>query len=165
MATTNFTGKYFSILLDEEGVEYVHTADEVLVVPVDEHGRALLIWEPAPAFGAQALVLPGGMVEPGEAHAATANREIQEEIGFRAGQIDALGELRPYSKYLTVRSHVFLARRLSPAWLKGDEGYAIQIEAVPLDNFPELIAAGRLHDARAIAALYLARDFLMEASP
>ncbi len=55
---------------------------------------------------------------------------------------------------------VYLARDLTPSRLEGDEGYDIRVERVPLAEFERLIAAGRLHDARVIAALYLARETL-----
>lgn len=158
--TTLFAGEYFSIVTDDAGAEYVCAGDEVLVVALTEQGQALLITEPSPAFGAPTLVLPGGSVEADEAHALTANRELQEEAGFRAARLDYLGELRPFSKYLAVRSHVYLARQLTPSELHGDEGYDIEVSRVPLEGFEALIAGGRLLDARVIASLYLARSFL-----
>jgi len=57
---------------------------------------------------------------------------------------------------------VYLARELTSSRLKGDEGYEISVEQVPLVGFERLIAAGRLLDARVIAALYMARRFLRE---
>jgi ADP-ribose diphosphatase len=110
------------------------------------------------------LILPGGTVEPGEPPAETAGRELQEEIGYRAGSLHFLGELRPYSKYLTVCSFVYLACDLTASWLEGDEAYEIGVEPVPLAAFEPLIAAGRLLDARAIAALYLARGWVAQKS-
>jgi 8-oxo-dGTP pyrophosphatase MutT (NUDIX family) len=158
--TTVFAGKYFSILADADGTEFVRTGDEVLVVALSEQGHALLIEEPSPAFGAPTLVLPGGSVEDNEEFSQTANRELQEEVGFRAAVLSYLGELRPYSKYLAVRSHVYLARQLIPAELPRDEGYEIEVSRVPLGGFEELIGDGRLLDARVIAALHLARAYL-----
>lgn len=77
-----------------------------------------------------------------------------------------MGELRPFSKYLTVHSFVYLARDLTPSHLAGDEDYAINVERVPLASFEALIAVSRLFDARVIAALYMACGFLEgEAKP
>ena len=91
-------------------------------------------------------------------------RELQEEIGFRAGRLDFLGELRPYSKYLAARTFVYLARDMTPHKLEGDEDHDIGVHLTPLSEFERLIAASRLLDARVIAALYLAQDFLMWAA-
>jgi ADP compounds hydrolase len=156
-----YKSKYFELAEDGEGDEFIICADEVLMVPVTGDGQIIFIREPAPAFGREAmLLLPTGMVEDGEDLAATANRELREEIGYRAGQMDFLAEMRPWSKYLRVRSHIFLAQDLQPSRLDGDEGYVIEVEPHPLAALDELIRSGALRDARAIAALLLARPRL-----
>jgi ADP-ribose diphosphatase len=155
-----YHGRWFSIAVTADGDEIVQAADEALMVPLTAEGEVLLTLEPSAAFGEPTLVLPGGTVEVGEPPAETANRELQEEIGYKAGRLDFLGELRPFSKYLTVQSFVFLARDLIPSKLAGDEDYQVGIERVPLSNFEALIAAGRLHDARVIAALYMTQSFV-----
>jgi ADP-ribose diphosphatase len=156
-----YKSKYFEIAEDSAGDEYVICSDEVLMIPLTTEGDILFIREPAPAFGReQPLLLPGGTVEENEAPEVTANRELQEEIGYRAAQLEQLAALRPWSKYLRVTSHIYLARDLTPAKLDGDEGYEIGVEARPLATLDALIASGELRDARVIAALFLARDYL-----
>lgn len=151
----SYQGDYFTIDRYED-IEYVRTADEVLVVAIDGDD-VLLAVEPAPAFqGVPTINLPGGMVEPGEIYAETANRELQEEIGFKAGRLDYLGTLRPWEKYLHVCSHVYLARNLMPSQLDGDEGESIVLKRVPLVDVPLAIIYGQIRDARVVAALYLA---------
>ena len=87
---------WFSIRAGAAGDEYVaSTGDEVLVVPLTDAGEVLLAVEPSPAFGVAVRVLPGGQVEPGLALAEVANKELQEEIGYRAGRLDFLGEQWP----------------------------------------------------------------------
>jgi ADP-ribose diphosphatase len=80
-------------------------------------------------------------------------------LGWRAGRMDYLGELHPF-KYMTSRHFAFLARELSPARLQGDECYPVGARRVPLDQVMALCAAGELQDALAIAALWLAQEFL-----
>jgi len=138
----------------------IKAGDEALIVPLTAGRRVLLTVEPSPALGHDVLILPGGEVAAGELSLETANRELQEEVGCRAGRLDFLAALHPWSKYLTVTCHIYLARDLVSGRLEGDEDYAIGVEAHPLNNFEGLIAAGRLADARVIAALYLARRYL-----
>ncbi len=155
-----YQGRCFSIVVTAAGEEAVQAADEALIVPFTAEGEVLLSLEPSAAFDEPTLILPGGIVEAGEPPAEAANRELQEEIGYKAGRLDFLGELRPFSKYLAVRSFVYLARDLIPSKLAGDEDYEVGIERVALSDFEALIAASRLHDARAIAALYMARAYI-----
>ena len=151
---------WFSIRTDAAGDEYVtSTGDEVLVVPLTATGEVLLAVEPSPAFGTAVRVLPGGQVEPDLTLAEVANKELQEEIGYRAGRLDFLGELWPWAKYLAVRSHLFLARDLTPSKLVGDEGYVVGVEVMSLGELEAWIADGRLRDGRAIAGLFLARAY------
>jgi ADP-ribose diphosphatase len=96
----------------------------VIVVPLTADGQALLAVERAAAFDREALGLVGGEAEEGELLAETANRELQEELGWRAGRIDFLGELHPF-KYLTSRQFAFLARDLASSKLEGDEIYPV----------------------------------------
>ncbi|HVB21638.1 MAG TPA: NUDIX domain-containing protein [Ktedonobacteraceae bacterium] len=161
MTTTAYQGAYFAIRLDEHGSEFIEARDnEVMIVPLTLEGDVILTSEPSPAFGEPALILPGGSIEANEAMEATATRELQEEIGYAPGRLTYLGELRPSSKYFATRSFIFLGRDLTASSLQGDEDYEILQERIPLATFEQLIATGRLTDARVIAALYIARSFL-----
>jgi 8-oxo-dGTP pyrophosphatase MutT (NUDIX family) len=143
----------------DDGVGFVHCSDGVLVVPLTDDGQVLMAVERSPAFDREVLVLVGGEVEEGEPLQETANRELQEELGWRAERMEFLGELHPF-KYLTSRQFVFLARDLVPSKLEGDEVYPVGTRTVPLDSFLDLCSEGELHDAASIAALCLAQRFL-----
>jgi len=150
---------YLVLRADEDGVGFVQCGDGVLVVPVDEDGNVLLAVERSAALNREALVLAGGMVEPDEPLEVTADRELQEELGWHADELIYLGELHPF-KYLASRQFVFLARGLTPRRRAGDERYPIEVRDVSLASFTSLCAAGELHDAPTIAALCLAQKFL-----
>jgi ADP-ribose diphosphatase len=152
---------YFTLMEDSQGVGFVHCSDAVLVIPLTEDGQVLLVQEPSPAFGREILTLVSGEVENGESLAEAANRELQEELGWRAQRLDYLGELYPF-KYLTTRQFVFLARGLTPSKLPGDEKHIITARPVSLDEFAAWCVQGKLHDALAVAALCLAQHFLQE---
>jgi hypothetical protein len=47
------------------------------------------------SFHAGQIALPGGMVEPGESPVDAGLRELQEELGPGAGQVQVLGQLTP----------------------------------------------------------------------
>jgi 8-oxo-dGTP pyrophosphatase MutT (NUDIX family) len=72
------------------------------------------------------LILPGGQVD------LTATRELREETGFKANQLDFLGEVRPFSKYLSMRSFIYLARRSEFSPLPCNEKYEIGQQRVAL---------------------------------
>ncbi len=153
---------HFALGRDNHDRLFVKVRDEVMTIPLDEQGNVLLAVEPAPAFGQDVWIFSGGTAEPGESHEIAANRELQEELGYAASRLDFLGELWPWSKYLTARSFIYLARDLVARSLVGDEGYTIGSERVPLATFETYIASGQIRDARVIAGLYLARAYLQQ---
>jgi ADP-ribose diphosphatase len=150
---------YLTLMAGDDGVGFVHCGDGVLVVPLTSQGKVLLVVEHSAALGGEVLSLAGGEVEKGESLEDTAGRELQEELSYRAGRMDYLGELHPF-KYLASRQFVFLARDLEPHRLEGDEIYPVSARAVSIDEVPMLVTTGQLHDALAIAGLCLAREVL-----
>ncbi|GAB4510835.1 MAG: hypothetical protein OHK0046_08100 [Anaerolineae bacterium] len=141
---------------------YIETHDSAICVPLTDTGMIIFIVEPSLAYAEDALLLPGGEIEPGETPREAANRELQEEIGYRATKLDFLGEVRPWVRYLKGEVSLFLARDLIASKLHGDEIYEITTELVPIFDFERVIRMGRLRDATVISALYMARHFLQE---
>jgi ADP-ribose diphosphatase len=150
---------YFALMEDDDGVGFVHCGDAVLVVPVTKDEEVLMALERSPALDRDVLGLVSGDVDEGESLEAAADRELQEELGWRAGRLDFLGELHPF-KYLTSRQFAFLARDLTRSKLEGDERYPVRVRKVPLARVLSLCTTGELHDALAISALSLAQVFL-----
>jgi len=116
-----YQGRYHALVADPIHGELVRCGGEAMVVALTEDGDVLLTVEPSAAFPGPTVILPGGSTSPDRLNDETANLELQEEVGLRAGRLDFLGELRPFSKYLTVRTFVYLARDLAESRLVGDE--------------------------------------------
>lgn len=134
-----------------------HTA---LIVPITSDRQLILVKEYFPAIDEYQLGIPKGRIDEGHDDLTTANKELQEEIGYKAGKLDKLGVLTISPGYITQRTHLYLARDLKESKLEGDEEEQLEVIKVPFDSFEELIDQGKLTEARIIAALYLARKFL-----
>ena len=70
--------------------EVVEHADAVVVLPLDQSGRALLVRQYRYPIGQDLLEAPAGGIDSGEAPEQAAQRELQEEIGYRAGCLGAV---------------------------------------------------------------------------
>src|SRR4051794_28465168 len=92
-----YQGQYFAIVANAIHGEFVRCGDEVLVVALDDGGNVIVTSEPSAAFGEPTVILPGGSTDPDVPFAESANAELQEEAGYKAGRLDFLGELRPFS--------------------------------------------------------------------
>ena len=137
-----------------------HGAVMIVAMPDPEH--VLLIREYAAGFEDYVLTLPKGLVDPGEDIVGAANRELMEECGFGASSIEPLAELSLAPNYMRHRMQVMLATDLYPKRLPGDEPEPLIVETHAIDELPALLARDDFHEARAIAALYIARDLLRE---
>jgi ADP-ribose pyrophosphatase len=147
---------------DEFDRHVVHHPGAVVVVPVID-GDALLVRQWRVATGAALLEVPAGKRDvAGEPPETTANRELEEEIGYHAGRLDPLCEFYNSPGFCDEYTYLYLATELE-ARARGAvsaEEAAMTIERVPLDRVDELIATRALVDAKSIIGLLLARRFL-----
>ncbi|MCQ1057944.1 ADP compounds hydrolase NudE [Photobacterium sp. DNB23_23_1] len=128
----------------------------VLVVPVSEQGDLLLIREYSAGTERYELGFPKGLIDQGESAAEAANRELKEEIGFGANDLQPLKEVVLAPSYFSSKMTLFLAQGLYPEKLKGDEPEPLQIVRWPLSQAEELLHHLDFAEARSITALFLA---------
>ncbi|MEX0730736.1 MAG: ADP compounds hydrolase NudE [Aquisalimonadaceae bacterium] len=135
-------------------------ARSVIIVAVQPPDSILLIREYACGIDQRALTLPTGMVEPGETDLEAANRELQEEVGLAADHIRELGVLTLAPGHLSHKITVLLAEGLYAQSLPGDEPEDMEVIPVRLCDFDEMVHSGKINEARAIAAVYMAKSEL-----
>ena len=135
----------------------------VSIVPVDSDRSVLLVRQYRAAIDADLLEIPAGKRDvEGEPPEETARRELEEEVGVRAGRVEKLAEFYNSPGFSDEYSYVFLGRDLTPTQVSAHspEEAAMEIERVALDEVPMLIRTGRLVDAKSIIGLCLAREVL-----
>jgi len=133
----------------------------VTILPVDDEGQVCFVSQYRHPAKAILLELPAGVMEEGEAPDVSALREVREEIGMAAGELRSIGTFFLAPGYSTEFMHVFLATQLTVAPLKGDEDEFISIEKIPIQQVTQMVAAGRVQDAKTLAALFLAQPYLL----
>ena len=100
---------------------------------------------------------PRGTLEPDESPDVTAQRELQEEIGFASRNLRALGGFYASPGFCTEFIYLYLARDLVPSKLPEDEDEDINVEPIPLSRVDQLIRHGEIQDGKSIAGLLMAR--------
>jgi ADP-ribose pyrophosphatase len=146
--------------------EVVRHPGAVSVVPVlweDELPIVVLVRQYRAPLDALLLEIPAGKRDvPGEDPEVTAARELEEEVGYRATALEPLARFHNSAGFCDELSHVFLASGLErvPQRLQGIEEQHMTVEHVPLHAVPDLVASGRLTDAKSIIGLLLARERL-----
>jgi len=132
----------------------------VLVVPMLDEDTVLLIREYSAGVDRYELGLPKGRIDPGETMFEAANRELKEEIGYGAGQLHQLSSFSIAPQYLQHMTEIILATGLYPEKLPGDEPEELEVVPWKLSDINALLTTGECTEARSIAALFMAIEYL-----
>ncbi len=133
--------------------ELVRHPGAVAIVAIDANDHVLLVRQYR--FAAQQVMteIPAGTLNPGEDPAFCAERELQEETGYKAGELISLGGLFVAPGYTTEFIHLFLARDLSESRLAMDDDEFIDVQRVPFNDALAMIDHGQIIDGKSIVGL------------
>lgn len=125
----------------------------VVVLPLLDDGRIVMIRNHRFAVGETLWELCAGTLEDGESPEETAGRELVEETGYRAGRLEPLTTFYTTPGICTERMHAFLATDLTEVGQDLEETERIEVEAVTRERALEMVASGEVRDAKTIATL------------
>lgn len=148
LQVTDNTGRVFER-------EVVRHPGAVLVVPVLDHERVVLICNERIAVDKPLWELPAGKLESGEAPKAAAVRELAEETGYTAEHFRPMGRFYTSPGFADEQMHVFVAEQLRPGNQQLDAGEQIQVHVVTVDEALAMIDDNRIEDGKTIAALLM----------
>lgn len=151
---------------DEVEREVVAHPDAVALVPVMDDGSVVLLRQYRQPFRAYQLEIPAGKLdEADESPEETGRRELREEIGMDAGELDHLTTFENSSGWTDEVTHVYLARRIHEAdapdgFTPEHEEADFEVVRLPFDDAVEAVLRGEITDAKTIVGLLLAADRL-----
>jgi ADP-ribose pyrophosphatase len=143
-----------------EYVSRVRGIEAAVILAVDD-GHVILVEQYRVPLGAPCLELPAGLVGDdvaGEAIEIAAGRELEEETGYRAARLEAVGRFASSpgmvsESFTLVRAHGL--ERVGPGG--GVEGEDITVHRVALDSLSDFIAekrtAGVMMDVKLLTLL------------
>lgn len=137
----------------EHAREVVRHPGAVVILPLLDDGRIVLVRNYRVAVDRTLVELPAGTLDPGEEPAATARRELAEETGYRAAEIEPLVSFYMSPGILDERLHAFVASGLTPGEMELDAGEQLEPFAVTWDEALKLLERGEIEDGKTIAAL------------
>ena len=144
----------------DDGVEIVrdivNPGEAAVILPINENNEVVFERQLRESIGKISLELPAGRVDPGEDAIHAAKRELEEETGLIAENIEHMITLYPSTGYTSEKVHIFLARNFKEGHIKLDATEEIiDLVKIPLDECIEKVKNGELENASQIIAILL----------
>src|SRR4029079_17963498 len=160
-----FKGKVFSVDRDRVRmpngrtvtVEVVRHSRSVVLVPVPEPGKVILIRQYRWAVNAFLWELPAGSVDEGESPEQAARRECHEEIGLVPETIVRLAAMYPTPGYCDEEMVFFRVSNLEEPTEAAamDEDEDIEAKTFELREARDMVRRGEITDMKTVAGLAL----------
>ncbi len=127
----------------------------VAVVPVDGEEVVLIRQYRAPTDSLMLEIPAGKLDQPGEDLIPAAARELEEEVGFRAGSIESLASFWTTPGFSDERMWLYLATDLTavPPRPHGAEEEVAEIVRLPVADIAQMLADDVFDDAKTIIGL------------
>lgn len=159
-----FSGRVVDLSVDrvrmpngrESDLELLHFAGAAAVVPLlpgDDGDDVLLVRQYRYPTGGWLLEIPAGKIDGGEEPAATARRELREETGYRAGELEELGWVWSTPGAADERIWLFAARDLTPGESALEDDELLEPHRLPLAEAVRRAGDGGICDAKTVCAL------------
>lgn len=159
-----FSGKLLKVRVDqvvlpdgkESSREIVEHPGAAAVVALDENDNVYLVRQYRKPVEKDLLEIPAGTRDNGEDPLDCIQRELSEEVGFRAGKLTQLAVLCTTPGFCTEVIHIFLATELSPHRGEQDSDEFLTVEKYPFVEAVKMVHQGQITDAKTVAGLLLA---------
>ena len=132
----------------------------VVVMPVFEDGRVLLIRQYRHSVGEFLWELVAGRKEPKESPTASARRELLEETGYSAKRLRKLLRVVPTPGFVNEWMWIFAAEGLTEGDAQPEEDERITPRIFTLKQAEKMIERGTIRDAKSICGLLYYSRFI-----
>ena len=158
-----FEGRIFNVTVDtiREGEltyqrEVVHHGGSAVIVPVHDDGTVVLVRQYRHPAVRYLLEVPAGTLAGGERPETGAARELEEELGLRAEQLEKLTEFFVSPGFSEEKMWVYLATGLTEGKQSPEEDEILEVVRLSIADALEMITSGEIQDAKTIIGLMLA---------
>ncbi len=158
-----FRGRVFSVTVDQVREadhvyqrEVVHHGGSAVIVPAFDDGTIAFVKQYRHPAVKYLLELPAGTLDNRERPEVGAARELEEELGVVAGNLEKLSEFFVSPGFCEEKMWLYLATDLTPTAQRLEDDEFIEIVRLPIDRALQMIAEGEIEDAKTIIGLLLA---------
>ncbi|BBF84367.1 ADP-ribose pyrophosphatase [Aquitalea magnusonii] len=138
----------------ESSREYILHPGAVAILALTADRQLVLERQYRYPAGRVFVEIPAGKIDPDEAPALTARRELLEETGYRAGRWLHLGTAYPCIGYSNEQISYYLAEDLELGERELDEGEFLEVFTLPLQQVMQMALSGEICDSKSIVGLH-----------
>ena len=140
--------------------ETIQHPGAVVILPVLDDARIVFVRQYRRAIGRFILELPAGTLMPGEPKQRCAQRELEEETGWRATQWQRLGQFYAAPGFLSEQMTLFLAHGLTKTVARPEPDEWLTPVILSLNSAVAKIRSGAICDAKSIIGVLVLREWL-----
>ena len=135
--------------------EVVRQRGSVAALPVFDDGRVLLVRQYRYAVDAFVWELPAGRRDPGETPEEGARRELEEEVGLRAGSLEPVLVFWTTPGFCDEVMHLFRAASLVPVPPRPEADERIESATFTLEEAMAMLEQGEIREGKTLVALLM----------
>lgn len=139
---------------------YMHTPGGALTIPVLDDGRIVMVRQWHYLFKRESIGFPRGGVKENQSYEEAARAELEEEAGYKVGELRLIGEMAPCIGLVDELMKVFLVNKLEKTKNHPDETEEIEILLKTPEEIDKMVETNEIWDGQILAAWALARKYL-----
>lgn len=134
--------------------DFIKHKGAAAVVPVDDQGRIIMVSQYRNALERYTLEIPaGGLQSVEEPTRDAAIRELAEETGYQAENVELLISIYTTVAFCNEKIDIYVARNLKPGKQHLDEDEYVQYLAYTVEELLQKIYACEIQDSKTVAAI------------
>lgn len=137
----------------EVRLECIKHPGATAIVPFLTKDNILLIRQYRPVVDKYIWEIPAGTLKRGESPVRCAKRELEEEVGYKAGAIKYLAHIYTTPGFTNECIHMYKASRLSKVKVKPESDEILSVRNFTAREIRRMFKKGRIIDAKTIAGL------------
>lgn len=127
-----------------------------VVLPITDSGELLLVRQYRKPCEMISLELPAGKLDEGESPETCAARELREETGYVAGNLQKVLNIHSTPGFSDELLHMYVATQLTEGFSCPDEDEFISCRKYTIGECIQMVQNGQITDAKTIIGIYLA---------
>ena len=131
----------------------------ILIIPILDE-CVLFIKEYAAGVDDYMITLPKGKIDDNEDMYAAANRELQEEVGYKSHNIKLIQKIYLAPGYISHVTNMMIADKLERSTLVGDEPEALEVHKIHISQINSFLKDYRISDDEYAKSLDELQEYL-----